>query len=159
MATPVPAPAPTTLPFVDEHTVVVAAGADDVWAALLEGLDRAFSGHAAERYVRLVGGRPCEPAGPRPLDAGAALAGFAVVDAQEPSSLVLEGRHRFSDYRLSFRLEVLGPDATQLCAETRAAFPGLAGAVYRALVIGSGGHAWACAASCRDPAARAGRGG
>jgi len=130
----------TDLPFVDEHVVVVAAGADAVWTALLESVDRAFSGPAAERYVRLVGGRPSAPAGPRPLVAGAALAGFAVVEAQEPAGLVLEGRHRFSDYRLSFRLEVLGPDATRLRAETRAAFPGLGGAAYRALVIGSRGH-------------------
>ena len=139
MATPVPTQ-PTDLPFVDEHAVVVAAGAGDVWTALLESLDRAFSGPAVERYVRLVGGRPSAPAGTRPLGDGAALAGFAVVDAQEPASLVLEGRHRFSDYRLSFRLEVLGPDETRLCAETRAEFPGLGGAVYRALVIGSRGH-------------------
>jgi len=139
MAVPVPTQSPD-LPFVDENEVLVAAGADEVWAALLDGLDRAFSGAAAERYVRFVGGRPSGPAGPRPLGLGATLAGFAVVDAQGPSALGLEGRHRFSDYRLSFRLEALGPHATRLCAETRAAFPGVGGALYRALVIGSGGH-------------------
>jgi hypothetical protein len=52
----------------------------------------------------------------------------------------LRGRHRFSDYALIFRFEDAGADRTLLSAETRATFPGLAGRVYRTLVIGTRGH-------------------
>jgi hypothetical protein len=40
---------------------------------------------------------------------------------------------------LIFRLAA-GDHRTTLCAETRAAFPGIGGRVYRGLVIGTGGH-------------------
>jgi hypothetical protein len=56
------------------------------------------------------------------------------------SELALAGRHRFSVYLLSFRLEDAGSGRTRLVAETRAAFPGLKGSVYRALVIGTRMH-------------------
>jgi hypothetical protein len=45
-----------------------------------------------------------------------------------------------STYLLSFRLEEAGPGRTRLVAETRAAFPGLKGSIYRALVIGTRMH-------------------
>jgi hypothetical protein len=39
-----PAPMkPTGLPFVDEQATIVAAGPEEVWRALLDTLDRAFS--------------------------------------------------------------------------------------------------------------------
>ncbi|MFE5907644.1 hypothetical protein ACFQ6B_00900 [Streptomyces wedmorensis] len=55
--------------------------------------------------------------------------------------LALAGAHRFSTYSLVFRIEDLGDGRARLRAETRAAFPGMAGRIYRLLVIGSGGHA------------------
>jgi hypothetical protein len=64
-----------------------------------------------------------------------------VAVADPGRELVLEGRHRFSSYALVFRLERLGPGRSSLRAETRAVFPGPAGGVYRALVVGTGGHA------------------
>lgn len=59
--------------------------------------------------------------------------------ADPPAELVLAGRHRFSDYALIFRIQE-GESGTTFRAETRARFPGLAGWLYRAMVIGSRGH-------------------
>ncbi|WP_128382380.1 hypothetical protein [Streptomyces cavernae] len=128
------------LPYVDEHATVIAAGADDVWRALGETLDRSFSRPGAARYARLVGAPDRTASGPRPLAEGSTLPGFRVVTAVPGRELVLEGSHRFSCYALIFRLEQAGPGRSRLRAETRAAFPGLTGGLYRRLVIGTGGH-------------------
>ena len=79
--------------------------------------------------------------GPRPLALGTVMPGFRVVAATPGSELVLEGRHRFSDYALIFRIEASGPGGASLTAESRAAFPGWTGRLYRMAVIGTGGHA------------------
>ncbi|WP_427919888.1 hypothetical protein [Streptomyces sp. cg40] len=129
------------LPRVDEHATVVAAGVDEVWRALTETLDRTCSRPGAARYARLVGCVDRAVAGPRPLAEGSAFPGFRVVGAVPGEELVLRGSHRFSVYAFVFRLDELAPGRTRLRAETRAVFPGPAGAVYRLLVIGSGGHA------------------
>ncbi|WP_055589091.1 SRPBCC family protein [Streptacidiphilus griseoplanus] len=129
-----------SLPYIDEHTAVIDAPCEEVWRSLGEALDQAFSGPGATGYARLVGASPGRAAGPRPLAEGSALAGFRVVAADPGRELVLEGRHRFSRYTLTFRLERVGPARTRLSAESRAAFPGVAGAAYRGLVIGTGGH-------------------
>ncbi|WP_397428922.1 SRPBCC family protein [Pseudofrankia sp. BMG5.37] len=128
------------LPFVDEHATVVDAAAEDVWLALAERLDRSFGGAGAQRYARAVGCAECAPSGPRPLATGSTIVGFRVVAAEPGSRLMLAGRHRFSDYTLTFRLDDAGGGRTRLRAETRAAFPGILGRTYRLLVIGSGGH-------------------
>ncbi len=52
---------------------------------------------------------------------------------------MLEGRHRFSRYRLAFEIVPLG-GGSRLKAITHAAFPGLVGQAYRTLVIGTKGH-------------------
>jgi hypothetical protein len=65
--------------------------------------------------------------------------GFAITRADRPEILTLEGRHRFSRYRLSFRLRADGR-STVVSAESRAAFPGAAGRAYRAVVVGSHRH-------------------
>ncbi|MFD7491029.1 hypothetical protein ACFV8T_01165 [Streptomyces sp. NPDC059832] len=62
----------------------------------------------------------------------------AAVPGREPA---LEGRHFFSSYTLVFRLEHIDPGRSRLRAESRAVSPGLAGGIYRRLVIGTGGHA------------------
>jgi hypothetical protein len=71
---------------------------------------------------------------------GSSVPGFAVTASSE-QQVVLEGRHRFSTYVWTFRLDPGGDGRTLLRAETRAAFPGLLGAVHRTLAIGSRGHA------------------
>jgi hypothetical protein len=129
-----------SLPYLDEHETVIAAGVGDVWRSLGETLDRSFSRPGAARYARLVGCADRTAAGPRPVAEGSAFPGFRVVSAVPEQELVLEGRHRFSSYALIFRLEQAGPGRSRLRAETRAAFPGLAGGPYRLLVMRTGGH-------------------
>ncbi|MCZ4515217.1 hypothetical protein O3Q52_45320 [Streptomyces sp. ActVer] len=130
-----------SLPYRDEHTTVVAAGADDVWRSLGDTLDRSFSRPGANRYARLVGCADRTASGPRPLAEGSTIPGFRVAAALPGRELVLGGRHRFSSYALIFRLEPAGPGRSRLTAETRATFPGPAGGLYRLLVLGTGGHA------------------
>jgi hypothetical protein len=128
------------LPYIDEHETVAAATPDDAWRALVEVLDRTFSAAGASTYARLVGCAPAEASGPRPLAEGSTIPGFRVAEASPPHVLRLEGRHHFSTYLLTFRLEPVDADGTRLRAESRAAFPGWAGPVYRLLVIGTRGH-------------------
>src|SRR5206468_8610370 len=90
---------------------------------------------------RVVGCTDGVATGDRPLTVGSSLPGFHVVACVPGRELALQGGHRFSTYSLTFRLETVGPDRSLLRAETRAVFPGAAGAVYRLLVIRSGGHA------------------
>ncbi len=132
--------AATDLPRLDEQSVEAEAGPDAVWASVLAHLERSFIGRATERYARLVGCEDLVPAGPRPLAEGSVVVGFHVVAADPPSELVLRGRHRFSDYALIFRVDELGPHRSRLRAETRAAFPGVLGSLYKAAAIGTRGH-------------------
>lgn len=117
-----------SLPYLDEHTTDIAAEADDVWRGLCKELERSFSRAAMAAYVRLIGVVDPGPSGPRPLAEGSAFPGFRVLVALPGKELTLQGRHRFSSYALIFRLEPNGPGRTRLRAESRAAFPGLAGA-------------------------------
>lgn len=55
---------------------------------------------------------------------------------ETPDRITLAGGHRFSRYELVF--EIVNDEVH---ARTLAEFPGLRGRAYRALVIGSGGHA------------------
>jgi hypothetical protein len=71
---------------------------------------------------------------------GDTLPGFAVTEVEPPHLLTLRGGHRFSDYELRFELERLTSGGTRLRAKTSAAFPGLKGRVYQALVIGTRAH-------------------
>jgi hypothetical protein len=128
------------LPLVDEHSTSISAPVEEVWHALLGTVDRGFSRPGASMFARLVGCADSSPAGPRPLDAGAAIPGFRVAAAVRDAELVLVGNHRFSRYALIFRLAHSAAQRTELRAETRAVFPGAAGRCYQLLVIGSGGH-------------------
>ena len=67
------------------------------------------------------------------------MSGFAVAEAAAPRRVALCGAHRFSRYELAFEIEP-GAGSVTLSARTAAEFPGISGSVYRALVIGSGGH-------------------
>ncbi|ANS63867.1 hypothetical protein SLINC_1643 [Streptomyces lincolnensis] len=131
----------TALPRIDEHTTVVAAEPAAVWRALGETLDRSFTHPRAARYARLVGAADSAASGPRPLAEGSAFPGFRVAAADPARELVLIGRHHYSTYALIFRLEEAATGHTRLRAETRARFPGPGGALYRLLVVGTGGHA------------------
>ena len=115
-----------TLPFVDEHAVEIQADPEAVWEALWSVLRGRFGGSRGSRlFARAVDVRDTEP-----------ILGFRVVEEQPGRLLVLEGRHRFADYRLTFRFE-----DGRLSAATHASFPGPHGRVYRALILPTGFHA------------------
>lgn len=120
------------LPFVDEHRQAVTASPEAVWAAVARVLRRTTG--ESSTFAKVLG---CEPLRATPVfegNAGETVPGFRVVEAT-PGRMVLRGRHRFSDYALTFAFE-----GGELRAETRAAFPGVLGGLYRAAVIGTGGH-------------------
>jgi hypothetical protein len=113
------------LPFVDVHETAVAVTPEAAFAALERigpriGTDPIFS-----RYARLV----------RAEDVGA----FHVARSERPTLVVLGGSHRFSRYELVCRIEP-SEDGSVVRFETWAEFPGPAGRLYRAAVIGTGGH-------------------
>ena len=114
------------LPYVDEHAVDVRESRDVLWTAV-------------EEYATGLGfGRH----NPIPMVLGTEpRAGFQVAESVPGERLALEGRHRFSRYRLVFELGPLTAGSIKLSAKTYAEFPGLRGRAYRALVIGSHGHA------------------
>ena len=103
------------LPYIDEHAISVPADRDATWRGLLTVMCR----------------DPRDPATVPP--------GFVLDEAIPGERLALKGRHPFSIYQLIFELADSGI-GTDVRAITLAAFPGLKGTVYRALVIGSGGH-------------------
>jgi hypothetical protein len=131
--------AASELPFVDELSVEIAAGSEPSWEALLRVVEGSFASARGRHPARLLGCEDLEPAGPRPLAAGSTFPGFHVEATEPPRELALAGRHRFSAYALTFRLDDRD-GATALRAETRAAFPGIHGRIYRALVIGTRMH-------------------
>ena len=125
------------LPFVDEHLALIDAPAEAVWQTL---------GHALRVRLPLVASAAAAVLGAQsrasvgePLRAGSTLPGFTVTTAEPGRRLVLTGRHRFSRYALIFSLTDRNGQ-TQLAARTHASFPGVHGRLYRAVVIGSGGH-------------------
>lgn len=125
------------LPFVDEPQVLVSAPAAAVWRSLARQVARPRLG-GAEALAHLLAAEPRRASG-TPLREGATLPGFAVAEAVPERRLRLTGRHRFSQYALTFTLDA-EPGGTMLSARTDARFPGLHGWVYRQLVIGSGAH-------------------
>ncbi len=101
---------------------------------------RSFSGRLPRLVAALLG---CDPARPGTggswPEPGSAVSGFGVVSVDEPRRLVISGRHRFSRYAIVLRVVPEGSESRCLL-ESRAAFPGLHGRLYRLAVIGSGGH-------------------
>jgi hypothetical protein len=131
------------LPYIDEHSITVAASRERVWEALPAmlrasfgaALPTALAGPLLRLSPAVVSGEwRCTP------QLGDCLPGFAVEEVLTPQRLALAGHHRFSNYRLLFELEERGPNSCILHARTWAAFPGITGRAYRALVIGSRGH-------------------
>jgi hypothetical protein len=120
------------LPYIDEHALEIAAPADAIWAALLRVV-RGLAGSTA--LARILGCDPAHASGTFTGQPGDAVPGFRVVDAEPGHRLALAGHHRFAAYALTFVL-----DGGRLRAQTHAAFPGVRGKLYRALVIGSGAH-------------------
>ncbi|MGH3561893.1 MAG: hypothetical protein ACRDTN_08865 [Mycobacterium sp.] len=104
------------LPYIDEHAIAVGATPAETWSALLKVMCR-------------------DPNAPSTVPAG-----FTLDEATPPQRFVLKGRHPFAVYRWVFELDDEGSQHTRVRSQTWAAFPGLHGKVYRALVIGTGAH-------------------
>jgi hypothetical protein len=114
------------LPHVDEHTIRISAPRKQVWAALNVYVERSLAGAEGSLLTKVLGTEP--------------RAGFEISEAVPDEQLTLVGRHRFSRYRLVFGLADMPDGSTELSATTYAAFPGVHGRVYRALVIGTRLH-------------------
>ena len=125
------------LPLVDEHCVTLGASPDAVWrrlVAYVAGMDGAW----VRGYAGLVGTEPRHADGTVPAP-GSSVPGFAVRSVEPVRRLLLEGRHRFSRYTLTFDLAP-SEGGTLLRARTNAEFPGPHGRLYRLAVIDSGIH-------------------
>jgi hypothetical protein len=136
------------LPYIDEHAMDVGATRARTWEALVDCVRRQTAG--GERFARALGCDPWQGTPSFTGEPGQAVPGFRVAAAEPEHRLVLRGRHRFSDYQLTFLL-----DDGRLRAQTHADFPGLRGRVYRALVIGTRGHVVATRRILRAVARRA----
>jgi hypothetical protein len=123
-----------SLPFIDEHAAHVDASPELIWTSLVGTLRRTIGGSAA--FARVLGCEPARSSERFDGSIGQTLPGFRVVEAEPGLRLTLEGRHRFSSYRLTFTL-----DNDRLRARTDAAFPGVLGRLYRIAVIGTRAHA------------------
>ncbi len=129
------------LPHIDTHTVDIDADNGRVWDVVVQSMEQALSGRAARSYAWVMQADDRRASGPRPLAAGSTTPGFRVVTATSPSELVITGRHRLAAYEMVFALTPLDGHRTRLACTTNAAFGRGPGRAYRALVIGSGGHA------------------
>ena len=127
------------LVHIDATSVDVTATPERCWDALVWVVGGQMAGTPARVLAAVLGCADRRARGPLEVP-GSALGGFHVVAAEPPRRWCLEGRHRFSVYALEFRIEEPAPGRSRLCAVSRAAFPGWRGSLYRALVIGSGGH-------------------
>jgi hypothetical protein len=119
------------LPYIDEHAITVAANRQETWSAVLRVMCR------------------------DPHDPSTVPTGFVLDEARPPERFALKGRHPFAIYRWVFELDDAAPQRTHLRAATWADFPGLHGKIYRALVIGTGGHRVAVRSTLKRIAAEA----
>jgi hypothetical protein len=122
-------PSTIGLPYLDRHWVVIGASRAQAWLAL-----RTYATHG-------LGIADTNPLGS--LLATHPRSGFEITIEQPPRQLVVRGRHRFAEYAIVFELRASNSTSTQLNAYSYARFIGVAGAVYRRLVLGTRLHALA----------------
>lgn len=128
-------------PHIDDHLRTVRASPERTWSALLAVVQHSMGRPLPAMLVSAWGLNPPRRSGDWDRPAlGASIPGFAVAEVDAPRLLVLRGRHRFSRYELRFTIAAAGPDQVDLGACSSGEFPGVFGAIYRGLVIGSRGH-------------------
>ena len=127
----------TSLPFIDQHSVDLAAPPDAAWRAIGHIIGRQ-SWSPVRAIATVLGTDPRGTQGDS-LVVGSTIPGFRISAAVPGERVVFAGRHRFSEYELIFELDA-HDDGTQVRALTYARFPGPHGRAYRAMVIGSGFH-------------------
>jgi len=134
------------LPFIDVHSRTVGAHPERVWDALAEvmrgwterPLPKVLAG-IGPLFTRALACSDTEPPAPG-VGMPDSIVGFHVALAESPSLVSFQGWHRFSRYALTFRIQPADVSGSLIEAETRAAFPGRGGRLYKQAVIGSGGH-------------------
>ncbi len=127
------------LPPIDEHAIEVDAPAEVSWEAIFPTIEQSLNGRHAQRYAERLGAVVTVANGDL-HHPGGMLPGFTVIRAIEPVMLALAGRHRFSQYAVVFRIDLLPGQRSQVRLETRAEFFGRKGRLYRAGVVGTRGH-------------------
>jgi len=137
------------LPLIDVHSIAVGASAERSWQGVVAMLSDVGSNRAWKGLATALGCSVRRSSG-RPDAVGSSVPGFLVVESDPPRTLRLGGAHRFSNYELTFRVEPSGEGHSLLQAESRASFPGSAGRVYGALVIGGRVHVLAVRAMLRQ---------
>jgi hypothetical protein len=131
----------TSLPFIDEHSVIVRAPPTRVWENLGDVIVSFFA-VSSDVIAYAMDVSPKHLTGSFPLE-GSSIVGFRVSISRPPEELVLNGRHRSSTYLLRFLIGTLPNGSSSLRAQSYAVFPGLSGSLYRMLVIGTRAHIFA----------------
>lgn len=129
------------LPFVDAYSTDVRAPARVVWNALLDTMPGPRTPLPLRIWAALWKSDPGESNGLACHVIGAERVGFSVCEVVPLATYALAGQHRFARYQLVFRLHQLDAADCRLTAETFAAFPGMPGHVYQALLIDTRSHA------------------
>lgn len=145
-----------SLPFVDEHYIDIAAPPEAVWDALMVALRGVAEGRSGPGLARALGCTQTHARGEIGR-IGSTIPGFVVTRSIRPGVLALMGQHRYARYALIFRIMEKPSGLILLSAQTRAEFPGVAGRVYRALVLGTRGHVLAATGLLRSVRRRAER--
>ena len=127
------------LPFIDEQSLEVAAAQEAVWDSALATFVATGDNPAAAAFARVLGCDPATASAAGGEIVGRTVPGFRVVRAERPDLLVLAGRHRFARYEIVVRIEATH-EGSRCTLESRAAFPGPHGWLYRQLVIGTSAH-------------------
>lgn len=127
------------LPPIDEHAIEVDAPAEVAWDALFPVLRHVLDRPRARRYAERVNADVTVARGDL-SHPGGMLPGFTVIRAIQPVMLALAGRHRYAQYAMVFRIDLLPGQRSRVRIESRAEFVGRRGRLYRAGVVSTRGH-------------------
>jgi hypothetical protein len=130
----------SALPRIDEHEISVNVPAPVAWTAVVAVFGRLTTRPAWRIFAKTIRCKPDHAIGTA-VTVGEALPGFLVAGCEAPTEWALAGEHLFSRYALTFRITPVDSEHCRVVAHSYAEFPGPHGKIYRALVIGSGGHA------------------